>query len=112
MFFGFANFQRRFIKGFSKITASLILILKITVPLTLARPFYTKANRNEFNINGGSSISSGSIDDRIINLSNCIKKISFKIGFLIFKASLANIQLKKPFIKAPILYYFDPKYYI
>lgn len=35
-----------------------------------------------------------------------------EVGFLLFKTSLAFTQLRKTFIKALILYYFDPNYYI
>lgn len=35
------------------------------------------------------SISGGKIDDRIVNLSNFTKKMSFKAGFFTFKACLA-----------------------
>lgn len=39
-------------------------------------------------------------------------KTSPKSGFLTFEARLAFVKLKKVFIKALILYYFDLKYYI
>lgn len=38
--------------------------------------------------------------------------MSFKMGFLTFQASLIFTQLKKAFIKALILYYFDLKCHI
>ena len=34
------------------------------------------------------------------------------MGFLILKARLAFIQLRQPFVKAPILHYFDPENHI
>lgn len=59
-----------------------------------------------------SSISDNKIDNKITNLLNIIKNMSFGIGFFIFKASLAFIQLRKIFIKALTLYFFDIKHYI
>lgn len=58
------------------------------------------------------SIIGDKINNRNINLSNNIKKIIYKAGFLISKASLAFPWLKKAFTKTPILYHFNSKYYI
>lgn len=55
----------------------------------------------------GNSIGCGKINDKIANLSDNIKKMSFGAGFLICGASLAFTQQRKAFTKAPILYYFD-----
>lgn len=91
MFFGFPNFYRRFIKRFSKIAAPLISMLKTTTLLALDRPDWFETNENELNTDGNSDISSSRIDDRIVNLSSIIKKMSSKAGFITFKASLAFI---------------------
>ena len=82
-------------------------MLKTTVSLIPAWLAYIKTNENELGINDNSSIGGGRIDNRITNLSSSTKKMSFKMGFFIYKASLAFIRLKKAFIKALILYYFD-----
>lgn len=77
-----------------------------------ARPAHTRTNENKLSTDGGGSINGGKIDDTIANLSSSTKKMSSGAGFLTFEASLAFIQLKKPFTKAPILYHFDPECHI
>ena len=101
-----------FIKGFSKIAAPRTLILKTITTLVPARPACTKADKNELGISGGGSISSSMIDDKMVNLSSSIRKISFRVSFLILKASLAFIWLRKTFIEVLILHYFDLKHHI
>lgn len=76
-------------------------------PLAQARSACTRTNKNKFGIDSGSGISSGKIDNKIANLSNYIKKMSFEKDFHIFKASSTFTQLKKVFTKALILYLFD-----
>lgn len=90
----------------------LILILKITITLALVQLGHIRVNRNVFDINDNSNINSNKINNKIVNLSNNIKKMSYKAGFFIFKASLVFTQLRKTFIKALILYYFNLVYYI
>ena len=90
MFLGFANFYRHFIKDFSKISAPLTLMLKMTASSVLARPVYCRANENELGMDGGG----GKIDDRLANLLSSAKKISSKSGFLTSKASLGFTRLK------------------
>lgn len=68
--------------------ASLTSMQKMTVLLILARPVYTKVNKNKLNTDGGSGIGGGKIDNRIVNLLSFIKKISFGMGFFTPKASL------------------------
>ncbi len=87
-------------------------MVKIIVLSTLARPSYNRVNENRANIDRVGSISSSWIDDKIANLSKSKKKISFRVGFFTFEASLAFIQLKKAFIKAPIPYHFNLKCHI
>lgn len=48
-----------------------------------------KMSLNDMRISGG--ISGDRIDDKIVNLSNFTKKMSFKAGFFPFKACLAFI---------------------
>ncbi len=63
-------------------------------------------------IDGNSDIDGSKIDNKIVNLSNNIKKMSFRARFFTSKASLVFTQLKKTFTKALILYYFNLVHYI
>ncbi len=68
--------------------ALFILMLKIITPSISNQPDYTRINENKLNIDDSASISIGKINDKIAILSNNIKEISFRIGFLTSKASL------------------------
>lgn len=112
--FDFTNFYQQFIKSFSKIASSLILILKIINLLISVKLVQIKTNKNKVDIESNSSIgniNNARIKDRIANLLNNIKvKKRFKIDFLISDTSLAYTQLKKIFIKALIIYHFNLKH--
>ena len=73
---------------------------------------YTKINQKELGTDGGSSISDGRINNKIVNMSSFMKKMHFGVGFFILEASLALTELKKTFIKAPILHHFDLEHHI
>ena len=88
MFLSFANFYKRFLKSFSRIAAPLILILKMIVSSVLVRLVCIRTNKNEFSTDSNGSIDNGRIDDRMANLSNFTKKISFEAGFFTPKVSL------------------------
>lgn len=77
----------------------------------LVRPACIKTNKNELDIDGGNSIGGDRIDNKMVNLSSSIKKMSSKAGFFISKTCLAFIQLRKVFIKTLILYHFDSKHH-
>lgn len=98
MFIGFANFYQRFIQIFSKIVASLTLMLK-TLPS---------------DINGTVSDWKQNYSDE--KISKIIKfksiKLSFGSEFLTLEAKIAFIWLKPVFTKAPILQHFDSKCHI
>lgn len=79
---------------------------------TSSRLDYTRSNEIKFDQDSDSSISNDRIDDMIANLLSITKQMSFGMGFLIFKTSLAFIKLKKAFIKALIIHFFDLKRYI
>lgn len=59
-------------------------MLTITILSILIRLVYMKTNKNKFNIDYSGDISDNKINDRIINLSNIIKKLSFEASFLYF----------------------------
>ena len=118
MFLDFANFYKRFIKNFSRIVTSHILILQITSDEAL-RTQATKDERNEAISTGASgSGTSGGVGRSIKNLSivtNLAKKSKLtkpkrsklsnakansKNDFLFFKA-------KKTFSKVAIFKHFD-----
>lgn len=61
----------------------------MTALSTPARPVYIKTNKNKINIKGDIGIDSSKINDKIANVSNTIKKISFRMSCFISKASLA-----------------------
>lgn len=63
-------------------------------------------------MNDGNGIGSDKINNRITNLSSSTKKMSSKVDFFNSKASLAFTQLRKAFIKALILHYFNLKLYM
>ena len=58
-------------------------------PLVLAVSVRTRADKNELDTDGNSDINGGRVDDKLVNLSDSTKKMSFRAGFLISKASLA-----------------------
>ena len=109
VFIGFANFYRPFIRGFSKIAASLTSILKTT---------------------GSSDLAQRNDDDEVVgsggdkNLSKSKKSKNAKSGiqtrirateeptFLTPGTREAFNQLRQAFTKAPILEHFDPECHI
>lgn len=78
----------------------------------LAKVACTRANKNKLDMDDDNGIYDNRIDYRIENLLSSIKKMGFKASFFIFKASLTFSKLRKAFIKALILYNFNPKYHI
>lgn len=78
VFIWFANFYKRFIQGFSKIAASLILILKILASDTNNTIGNKKRNYSDYKIS------------KITKFKN----VSSKLVFLTLKARLAFTQLR------------------
>ena len=94
VFIGFANFYHYCIKGFSKIAVPLTSMLKTMALSTPTRLVNVRVDENKLNMRGkeiSNSISSGKINDKIINLLST-KKISFGAGFLTPKTSLTFTQ--------------------
>ena len=122
VFLGFANFYRRFIRNFSRITAPLTSMLRTTDKEALS----TQATENERNQDASASAGSvggGGVDGDIKNLSSVVKSAKSKkpifaktnsseTDFLTTGAREAFIHLRKAFTKAPILRHFDPERHI
>ncbi len=133
MFLGFANFYQRFIQNFSKIAASLTLMLQTTSDEILS----IQTTENEKNQDAPASTDSGGVDGNIKNLStarklakskkpkltkpkksdlikaqNFAKANSFETDFLTPKAKKVLIYLWKAFTKTLILRRFDLEYHI
>lgn len=88
-------------------------MLKIMTLLAIASPGWIIVYKNKSNTEDNKYVTNGKSNNRIANLSNSTKvKKSFEISFFTFEISLTFTLLKKTFIKAPILYYLDLKYYI
>lgn len=80
MFLGFTNFNRRFIRNFNKITASLISILQTTDKSTSNKSHSTRTNNNKKDQDITSAVGRvgiGGIGKNIENLSSVIKSAKF-----------------------------------
>lgn len=85
MFFDFVNFHKEFIKGLNKIVALFNSILKLTTLSASTKLGYIQVNENKADINRSAIVINSKINNRFVNLLNNMKKISFKIGFLLLK---------------------------
>ncbi len=131
MFFGFANFYRRFIKGFSKIEAPLISMLKTTAASSEASPEatgkVTEETENEVGDRDRAKISGvkllgGKNSKNSTKVQNSAKsKVSKATSpetapearfFLTPESRLAFTRLRLAFTKAPIPHHFDLERYI
>ena len=127
VFLGFTNFYRQFIQGFSRIAVPLTSMLKTAEPSKGGDGVggHRKAGR------GGSKINGSKIDDvevdggevevdkggkkvRNSSKSKNLSKSKKTVGsdFFTPRAKLAFTQLRQAFLKAPILYHFDPERHI
>ena len=105
VFISFANFDQRFIKGFSKIIAPLTSMLKTT---GLSKKLATKtfrADDNEIVSNGGSSETVRNSSKKLTHMPNI--KATGESNFLTPDAKKTFNHLWLVFIKAPILLHFD-----
>ena len=136
MFLRFANFYRRFIRGFSKIAGPLTSMLRTTNPsenslnkLVEDNEVVGGSNNSGQNLAGSeksknhqisaksrkskpkSSKSKKAISDKSeISVNSTVATNA--TGYLTPKARKAFIQLRQAFTKAPILRHFDPECHI
>ena len=112
VFIGFANFYRRFIRGFSRIAAPLTSLLKTTGSSEESAPKAFRADDDEV-VGGGGGRANGTV----VNLfKNEKSRKSMRVpnieatrepNFLTPDAKKAFNHLRLAFIKAPILRHFD-----
>ena len=108
VFIGFANFYRRFIKGFSRIAAPLTAMLK-TTRSSIASTFRVDDNEVIGGESAGwSDASKKSAKSKKMRSVHDLKKPKF----LMSKAKKAFNHLGQAFTKVPILQHFDPEYHI
>ena len=106
VFIRFANFYRRFIQGFSKITALLISILKTSPQPADALPA-TGVDDSEV------IRSSGRNEEKLAksDFTKPVRRVE-EPSFLTPDARQAFTQLRQAFTEAPILRHFDPERHI
>ena len=106
VFIGFANFYRRFIKGFSRIAAPLISLLKTTgLSDSVSKVF--RANDDEI-VGGGSSRANETVRNSSKKSTHTPNiRATGESNFLTPDAKKAFNHLRLAFIKAPILRHFD-----
>ncbi len=135
VFLGFANFYRRFIKGFSKIAAPLTSMLKMTAASPEGSQETTGKVRKEATRKTrektGSEVEGGGIKIGRVKLvegkksKNSAKAKTLKFvkatspgivpearPFLTPEARLAFTRLRQAFTEAPILHHFDSEHHI
>ena len=123
VFIGFANFYWRFIFGFSKIVALLIIILKTTGSSVISLNDDEVISSRADGGNIGSVVGLGALKGKTAksksqnpksgNLVNSINsEATEKLKFLTSKTRKAFNHLKQVFTKAPIFRYFNPEYHI
>ena len=105
IFLGFTNFYSRFIQGFSKIAGLLILMLKTSSYQSAENLSLLSHLVEDAKLDGG-----GNCNKTVKKLLS--KKSNGVLGYLTPNARQAFSKLRQAFTKAPILWHFDPAYYI
>ena len=115
VFIGFANFYRRFIKGFSRIAAPLTAMLKTTGSSVASA---SRVDNDEVVGDGGaigrSDVSKKSAKSKSRTKSRYLgnSNNSEESKFLTYDTKKAFNHLRQAFTKAPILQHFDPECHI
>ena len=125
VFLGFANFYCCFIHGFSRITASLTSILKMSPTSTTQKLInlvdeFGRGDRSENEAKKASASTKGptgadylSFDHVSYSVSNIVSNFAKNASnYLTTDAKRAFNQLCQAFIEAPIFQHFDPEQYI
>ena len=123
VFLGFANFYRQFIQGFSRIAAPLTSMMKTSG----STKFLTRSGKGKVKVGSdnrvghdGSKLNGNEVDDGEVKDDEVRKKVqnlsksknTVQLDFFIPGAKLAFAELRQAFIKALILYHFDPERHI
>ncbi len=126
VFLGFANFYRRFIRNFSRITAQLTLMLRAT-NMSIGNETQSTQAENQDALGAVGRVGGGGVGRSFENMSTARKsaeskkpkltkskksdlaKANFGTDFLTPEAKKAFIHLRKAFTETSILRHFDPE---
>ena len=107
VFIGFANFYRRFIKGFSKIAALLTAMLKTT-----GSSVASASRVDDGEVVGGGGAGRSDASKKSAKSRRMKSARSEEPKFLTSEAKEAFNRLRQAFTEAPILRHFDPECHI
>ena len=107
VFIGFANFYRRFIKGFSRIAAPLTAMLKTT-----GSSVVSASRVDDGEVVGGGGAGRSDASKKSAKSRRMKSARSEEPKFLTSEAKEAFNRLRQAFTEAPILRHFDPECHI